>query len=111
MSIKDLLAEMYGYTQFPTIKVTEESYSKAGKMIKEMADTNWSKSKKLRREACRKMTEMADMSDVLVDKYMCEMDKYSTELGNKLMQEMADNFIEVKDEKEDRENKMDKYLK
>jgi len=32
-------------------------------------------------------------------------------LGNKLMQEMADNFIEVKDEKEDRENKMDKYLK
>jgi len=64
-------------------------------VIRELAKTNWSKGKKMQMEACKKLMRIAESNENVSNIFMRGMDKASTQIGEKLIERINNNFFKV----------------
>lgn len=83
MNQKRQLEEAMGY---------HTSQKDVREIVKELSENTWSSSKRAVREACKRIEELACSDKKIAQKFLKEMDKYSTSLGNKLMKETWDDL-------------------
>ena len=65
-------------------------------VIRELARTNWSKGKKMQREACNKLRKIADSDESVSNMFMRGLDKASTQIGEALIKKINDGYFQVK---------------
>ena len=104
MSITEHLIENMNKSKLDEAMNYHTSNKDIREIVKELSDNNWSTSKKAIREACKRIEELGCSDKKMAQKFVKEMDKYSTRLGKKLMKEAWDDM----DDKEEKvEEKID----
>ncbi len=68
----------------------------AMEVIEELTNIVWSKGKKSQREACKRFNELANSDEVLSNKFLKEVDKATTTIGENLLKKCkkSDNIEE-----------------
>lgn len=74
-------------------------------IVKELTNESWSRGKKLQREACKRMSELANSDDTVANNFLKEMDKASTKIGKNLLEKyMKETHKKSKKTSSDDEN-------
>ena len=76
-----------------------ESGPDALPIIKELMKTNFSKGKRMQREACKKMLHLANSNEAISNTFMRGIDKAATKIGEAIMKKMNEKSCMKKKEK------------